>query len=362
MDFCVIFWATGTIWCPVYGTIYEFDALPHAGKQNARRTNPARPTSRGRAVPLVGIIRNPRSHRNKGHAPEMEDCSNILNEAPRTRPELVRVLQNFAQRGIDYLAIDGGDGTVRDVLTCGAEIFGDQWPRIMVLPKGKTNALAIDLGLPCHWSLTDAMAAAKKGNTVARRPLRIASRDGRGIAVQGFVLGTGAFALATEAGQEAHKRGAFNSFAVGLSIASAVVHTLFGRKGNPWRACVPTRIVDRDTGRDLPYHGPGRSDQRFMTIATTFERFPLGARPFGSTPVSGLKLAVIDWPVRWIMALMPAIMFGLWGRFLEKRGAHRVAAQAINFKIGGTFILDGEAFPAGDYVIDEGPQLVFVVP
>lgn len=347
----------------MYGTIYEFETLPTFGEQGKRKgTAPARAARRGRAVPLVGIIRNPRSHRNKGRAAEMEDCSNILTETPRTRQDLHRVLDGFARRGIDYLVVDGGDGTVRDVLTCGADIFGEEWPTLMVLPKGKTNALAIDIGLPTHWSLAEALAAAHKGKTVTRRPLRISSRDTSSGHIMGFILGTGAFALATEAGQEAHRRGAFNSFAVGLSVLWAMIQTLFGRLGNPWRSCTPMRLIDRHTGRELAYTGPGNPDERFMAVATTFEKFPLGARPFGSDVAPGMKLGVIDWPVRWIIALLPAILFGLNGRFLERRGTHRLSASAVDLELGGSFILDGESFPAGDYLLEEGPQLTFVVP
>ncbi|CCA91093.1 MULTISPECIES: diacylglycerol kinase family protein [unclassified Novosphingobium] len=347
----------------MYGSIYEFESLPSFGKQGSEgHSRSSSRVRRGRAVPLVGIVRNPRSHRNKGIAPEMADCSNILTETPRTREDLHHTLAEFARRGIDYLVVDGGDGTVRDVLTCGADIFGNDWPTLMILPKGKTNALTVDLGLPNHWSLAEALAAAQNGNTVTRRPLRVSPADGSGGCIQGFIFGTGTFSLATEAGQEAHRRGAFNSFAVGISILWAVIQALFGGAGNPWRACTPTRLVDRFTGRALPRTGPGRDDERLMTFATTFEKFPLGARPFGSNVPPGMKLAVVDWPVRWVIMLVPAMLFGFYGRFLKRAGVHRFCASDVDIDLGGTFILDGEAFPAGRYILDEGPQLTFVVP
>ncbi|SFF92463.1 Diacylglycerol kinase family enzyme [Novosphingobium sp. CF614] len=312
----------------------------------------------------MGIVRNPRSHRNQGVAPEMADCSNILTETPRTREELYHTLAGFARRGIDYLVVDGGDGTVRDVLSCGSDVFGDIWPTLIVLPKGKTNALTVDLGLPNHWSLAEALAAAHRGHTVTRRPLRISPAEEGADArrVQGFILGTGAFSIATEAGQEAHRRGAFNSFAVGLTILWGILQTLFGRAGNPWRQCTPTRIVDRRTGVRLPYTGPGHADERYLMVATTFEKFPLGARPFGRDPAPGMKLAVIDWPVRWIIAMLPAILFGFNSRFLTRNGAQRFHANELELDVAGPFILDGETFPAGRYMLGEGPQLTFVVP
>lgn len=341
--------------------ISPFETLPVFGELS--RTGDARsPARHARAVPLVGIVRNPRSHRNRYNVPEMAECSNILTQTPATRDELRVTLQEFARRGIDYLVVDGGDGTVRDVLSAGSDIFRAQWPRVIVLPKGKTNALAVDLGLPNHWSLAEGLAAAQRGRLLARRPLRVSLADRAGATIQGFILGTGAFALGTEAGQEAHRRGAFNSFAVGLSILWGVIQTLFGRAGNVWRTCTPTRIRDRRSGQTLPYAGRGSAQERYLMIATTFERFPLGARPFGPNPAPGLKLAVIDWPVRWLIALLPAMMFGFSARFLPRNGAQRFCANDIELDIGGTFILDGEAFPAGRYIVEEGPLIDFVVP
>lgn len=346
----------------MHGTIYEFASLPRFGRHGSGAApSVTRYVPRGRAVPLVGIVRNPRSHRNKGNPAELADCSNILTETPRSRAALRESLQEFATRGIDYLVIDGGDGTVRDVLTCGADIFGETWPELIVLPKGKTNALAVDLGLPNHWSLAEALVAARSGEVVRRRPMRISPRGEEGGAL-GFFLGAGAFTLGTEVGQGAHRRGVFNSFAVGLIIAWSIIQTIFGRAGNPWRSGTRMRLRDRDSGRELPRRGPGGADERFLAVATTFEKFPLGLRLFGRKVPPGLKLAVLDAPVRWMLMLLPVLLLGFFPRFVQRAGAHRVASGPLDFDLGGAFILDGEAFPAGHYVLEEGPQLTFVVP
>lgn len=347
----------------MHGTIYEYEALPAMGEPVAR--DPARrrrAVANGPAVALVGIIRNPRSHRNINVPAEMEDCSNILTRTPRSREELHHELVAFAQRGIDYLVVDGGDGTVRDVLSCGASVFDEAWPTLIVLPKGKTNALAVDLGLPTDWTLTDAMAAVRTGGTLTRRPLRIRRADNAGIAIQGFIMGTGVYSHATQVGQEAHRRGAFNSLAVGLTVLWGIIQALFGGRGNPWRTTTRTRLVNRRTGGDLPHSRDARAHERYLTIATTFERFPLGARPFGRDVAPGLKLALIDRPLRWVFAILPLVIFGLYGRFLERAGLHRVYADEVDMDLDGSFVLDGESFPAGKYLIDQGPLLTFVVP
>jgi hypothetical protein len=47
---------------------------------------------------------------------------------------------------------------------------------------------------------------------------------------------------------------------------------------------------------------------------------------------------------------------------LRTRGIHQVAATQFSLSIDDQFILDGEAFPAGDYRIEQGPELAFVAP
>jgi diacylglycerol kinase (ATP) len=137
----------------MHGTVHLFDRLPEVAKPAAPAggaTAPARP------IPLIGVIRNPRSHRNTGAPPEWTGRATVLLETPNQRSELQAILGRFAEARVDYIAVDGGDGTVRDVLTCGAGIFGESWPPLIVLPNGKTNALAVDLNLPVGWSLADA--------------------------------------------------------------------------------------------------------------------------------------------------------------------------------------------------------------
>ena len=67
--------------------------------------------------------------------------------------QIAKALEMIARVKPKVLVINGGDGTVRDVLTAGLDVFGEHWPALAVLPKGKTNALNVDLGAPAGWSL-----------------------------------------------------------------------------------------------------------------------------------------------------------------------------------------------------------------
>lgn len=323
----------------------------------------ATPPGEDRPKPLVGIIRNPRSHLNKGSDPEDPNQPHLLMQTPRNREELRKTLADFAARKVSYLVISGGDGTLRDVLTCGHDAFGDNWPEVILLPRGKTNAMAVDLGLPHAWNVLDAFAAARAGKRLVRQPMVIRSRDVTTVSVLGFVLGAGAFAIGTELGQEAHRRGAFQSFAVGVTILWSALQAMFGGRGNRWREPVGMTLWIEPKGTELP-HGPhGRPGRRFIFLASSLDTFPLGIKPFGRIAREGLRYVLIDTALRRVLLCLPYML--LTGRpsgSARRWGIHRGASAPLAFDIDDRFVVDGEFFPAGSYQIEQGPRISFVVP
>ena len=331
--------------------IKTFDRLP---RPEPGKASPAAPRGvQGR--PLVGVIRNARSHRNKGRDQGEAPGADVIVESTAKRRELAGVLDRFAGLGLDYLAISGGDGTVRDVLTTGAAIFGDKWPTLIVLPKGKTNALAADLGAPADWRLADALAAGERGSFAERRPLVVSEAGDPAARVQGFMLGAGLFTKATALGQRAHRWGAFNAVAVGVTALWVLGQAFFASDRNPWRQRVPMRLAGPD---GVPFPGP---PERFVMLASTLENFALGLKPFGA-PARGLKLAVLDTPARSSLAWVPLVAAGRRPASPERRGYHWHAPESFSMAVGTPFILDGEAFPAGEYLVSQGPLLRFAVP
>lgn len=341
----------------MHGTVHLFDRLPEV-------TRPASPLAGldavARRAPLIGVIRNPRSHRNAGDPPEWTGRGSMLVETPDRRSELQAIIARFAERRIDYLVVDGGDGTVRDVLTCGAGIFGERWPPLIVLPNGKTNALAADLGLPKKWSLGEAMEAIDGGRLEARRPIVVSQRDRPEAQVRGFVFGAGAFTAAIGLGQDAHRRGAFNAFAVGLTAVWSLAQALFGGAGNAWRRGTPMRLYD-GAGHELPHSGIERDDERYLIFASTLSRFPAGLRPFARLE-GPLRISVIDNSRLGMLLRLPLIFRGIVGEGLRRRGYHMFELDSFGIDVGDRFILDGEAFPQGRYELSLGPKLRFVVP
>ncbi|GAA0266329.1 diacylglycerol kinase family protein [Alteraurantiacibacter aestuarii] len=342
----------------MHGTIHLFDRLPQVDV--AQDSAESRTSVQVRAQPLVGLIRNPHSHGNEGSPQDSDAIAGVITASPSRRSELHEILADFAAKRVDYIAIDGGDGTVRDVLTCGAGSFGETWPELILLPSGKTNALAHDLGIGDDWNLAKALEAAKNDRMVMRRPLVVAQRDNEAAQVRGFVMGAGAYTSAISLGQDAHNFGAFNAAAVGVTAIWSALQAFFGRQDNPWRRGTRMRLRD-EAGVDLEHAGFAPADERFFMFASTLRTFPAGLRPFKDMEAA-LRVAVFDNSRRRLLLRIPAIFRGNVGEATRRGGYHTHGLEQLEFDIADRFILDGEAFPPGSYRVTPGPRLRFIVP
>ena len=313
----------------------------------------AAPSVAATAGLTIGIVCNPKAHRNHGAEYQgMPGAGSVILAAPRTRAALAEALAEFAAKRIDLLVIDGGDGTVRDVLTAAEDVWGAAWPRIVVIPSGKTNALAIDLGIPKGWTLANALDAVRDGRILKRRPVEVDRHDGRRL-LRGFLFGAGAFVDATELAQHTHRAGAFNGVAVGLALGGAIMQTMFGRATSAWRKGTSMRLRIAGSEPD--------TRSRYLLLASTLGRFPLGIKPFGPAK-RDLKLLSIDAPTRALWRAAPAVVAGSHAAWLDEAGYHRIETTGFDVTLERGFILDGELFPGGTLSVRQGPKLSFVVP
>lgn len=276
-------------------------------------------------------------------------------ESPHSHDELDRALARFAACGIDLLVVDGGDGTVRDVLTQAPAHFTGGLPTMAVLPSGKTNALALDLGAPRGWPLEAALESARKGRTTTRRPLEV-MREGDDVPLaRGFLFGAGAFVRATDLAQSTHKMGAFEGLAVAMTFAAAAFQTFFGGQRSGWRG---------GERMSLGFAGePARAQDVFLILASTLERLPLDAQPFGPPRTDGLmrSLTVAAPPKRLLNAL-PVLLSGGDAPWLEGAGYRRLALEHFEVALETSFVLDGEVYHGGQLDVRAAPPVEFVVP
>lgn len=350
--------------------VHQFDRLPASPSVAEMPVRAAEDMitgtiERADGEPLVGVLYNPNSHRNRGQDLMAADRPGVLVAWPGKRDDTPAVMEYFARIAVDYLVLNGGDGTIRDALTAALPFFGESFPLLAVLPKGKTNALNVDLGAPKDWTLGGAIDALKTGRRIVRRPFAISDLTQKPGAdnhtLLGFIIGGGAIATGVEVGQKAHKMGAFNSFAVGMTGAWGVLQSVFGSDENIWRRGVDMTFRLGDAREPMDRSAHGNPARRSLLLATTLDTMPMGIRPFGALP-GDIRLAVMDKSRRRLMALFPAIMAGYSPGWLADAGYHQLATNRLEMDIGDSFILDGEAFPAGSYRIEQGPELTFVVP
>ena len=314
----------------------------------------ASPSVAAAAGLTIGVVCNPKAHRNHGaeYQQGLPGAESVILAAPRTRAALGEVLAEFAAKRIDLLVIDGGDGTVRDVLTAAEGAWGAAWPRIVVIPSGKTNALAIDLGIPKDWTLAQALEAVRVGRVETRRPVEIDRNDGRR-PLRGFLFGAGAFVDGTELAQHTHRAGAFNGVAVGLATTWAILQTMFGPATSSWRK-----------GSVMPLAMAGREPEtraRYILLASTLGKLPLGLKPFGPAK-RDLRVLSVDAPPRRLWAGAPAVVTGSKAAWLDAAGYHRLETTGFDVTLERGFILDGELFPGGALSVRQGPKLSFIVP
>lgn len=100
----------------------------------------------------VALLSNPNSTGNRAILPEVRSyCANnsdVFHYEVDAVDEITKALQTIAKVKPKVLVINGGDGTVQAALTelhQGGH-FGDNPPPVAVLPNGKTNLIALDLG------------------------------------------------------------------------------------------------------------------------------------------------------------------------------------------------------------------------
>lgn len=305
-------------------------------------------------TPRIGVISNPRSHRNqKGRQPLDVPEAVVIRQVPDSHQELLQALVHFDDENVDLIVIDGGDGTVRDVLSAAHRIFKGRMPRLAVLRSGKTNALAMDLGIPRNWTLADALKAHLDDHVAQREPMQVRWIHASHPDQLGFVFGFGAYVRASLLAQSVHKYGWFNGVAVFLTIVWALLGTFLGRRTGSWNRGSMAR-VSRDNVDIL-------SERLFLIVGSTLHKLPLGIRLFGR-PRGGLKFLAIKAPPKAAWRFLPAVLRGTNSAKLERNGYIRRDTDKAFLAIRKSFILDGERFPGGNLAIERAAPVEFVIP
>jgi hypothetical protein len=298
----------------------------------------------------VALLSNPSSTGNRDLLPKIRTfCAgrpDIFHYEVEKVTQVADALASIARVKPKVLVINGGDGTVQAALTeiYNGGQFGREPPPVAVLPNGKTNLIALDLGAagdPLE-ALQRILALAKSdlNGHVVRREL-IALTEGEAPSnrpVLGMFLGGAGLAdTILYCRHKIYPLGLPNGLSHVVAIVAVLLSLIFGVRGRFFPpAPNPVRVsLIRD----------GEAQQRFsVLIVTTLEKMLLGTRTDGHA--NGMKLMAVDQSP---LALVKALFASIRGRLGEQkvRGVHVEHGDVIRIESErSSVILDGEEFRA----------------
>ena len=303
----------------------------------------------------VALLSNPKSTGNRSLLPQVRAfCArhrDIFHYEVEDVGQIACALKTIALVRPKVLVINGGDGTVQAALTelYHGGHFGATPPPVAVLPNGKTNLIARDLG-----AVGDPIEALERVLALVRTDMvpHIVSRElieltGGGAGHERPVLGMflGGAGLADTILYCRHKiypLGLPNWAAHFLTFVMGLVSVIVGRRSRLLPAkWAPIRVSVTRSG--------AMQGKLAFVMVTTLERLLLNSTVQTAGQRAGaMQLLVIE---RNLFSILGALLAAIRGRL----GRHRIRgvhfSRGDEIRIGGSssnVILDGEMFEAND--------------
>jgi hypothetical protein len=301
--------------------------------------------------PRIALLSNPKSTGNLAQLPRIRaycaDHPDIFHYEVEHAHQVGDALRTIARIRPKVLVINGGDGTVQAALTelYNGGHFGAAPPPVAVLPSGKTNLIALDLG--AHG---DPIAALERlieiaqGDiapyVVARELIALRNGENGGRPVIGMFLGGAGLAdTMLYCRNKIYPLGLPNSFAHVITAIALLAKMVLRVKSNflppdPQ----PLNVSLREEGDMI--------SGRFSLLAvTTLEKLLLSGE-LGGRREGVLKLLAIEEQPMSLIRGFAASLLGKLGRS-KVRGVHFEEANEITIEGDSSdVILDGETFRA----------------
>jgi hypothetical protein len=303
------------------------------------------------ARPRIALLSNPRSTGNLAQLPRIREyCSDhpdVFHYEVEHASQIGEAMKIIARVRPKVLAINGGDGTVQAALTelHNGGHFGDQPPPVAVLPSGKTNLIALDLGArgdPIE-TLERLIALARSDlapYTVARELIALRRGEGEDQPVIGMFLGGAGLAdTMLYCRDKIYPLGLPNGLSHVIT-AMALLARLFFRIKASFLPPDPQPL-------NVSLHENGnRISGRFsVLVVTTLEKLLLSS-DFGARRQGSLKMLAIEERPMSLIGGFAASLAGKLGR-TNVRGVHFEEASEITIEgDSSSVILDGETFRA----------------
>ncbi len=315
----------------------------------------------------IGVVQNPFSTLNRkryGVQHAAKSDQGIYVEQAEKTSDIGRILQQFHDLKVNIIVIDGGDGTVREVLSQCPNVFGSTMPLFCILPSGKTNVCAHDTGTARYKrdAFNRLLALRKTGigqeHLRRRFVLRVEWEDDFHPPVHGMLIGFGGFREATNLAQShVHSKGLNHNAAVAMTIVSFFYNAIFGRDDQGLRAG-ENMSIGFDGKREINH-------PRFGAILTTLQSFLIGVWPFWGDASRAITWLDVDAPPPRLLAAALAVFRKRPKPWMEAAGYRSGSANNLLIKTHKPFIIDGETFepgPGGRLRITSDLQVDFIAP
>ncbi|PHS28198.1 MAG: hypothetical protein COA85_04030 [Robiginitomaculum sp.] len=315
----------------------------------------------------IGVVQNPFSTLNRKRYGVEQVAANdpdVFVEQARQTHDIAGILARFRDLGVEIVVIDGGDGTVREVLSQCSGVFGDNLPLFCTLPSGKTNVCAHDTGTAKYKRDTfrRLLELRKAGITAQhirrRHVMRVEWEDGFHPPVHGMLVGFGGYRDATNLAQtHVHSKGLNHNAAVAMTIFSFFCGAIFGADEKGVRAG-ENMVISFD-------EQPAGQHSRFGAVLTTLDSFLLGVWPFWGDASRAVKWLDVDAPPPHLLRAVFAIFTKRIKPWMEASGYRSGSANQLQIETHNPFIIDGETFapgPTGRLRFTSDMQVDFIAP
>lgn len=285
----------------------------------------------------VAVLRNPASSQNAGStAPDTPD--GVTRVDLTGLADLRSTLRDLRDAGTDLLVVDGGDGTVREVVSLLPDVFGDAMPVLGILANGNTNLVARKCGRISGYATLAALSDQPPAE-LERHCRRVPLLRFDGLVdrpVRGFIAGWGAYAAGTRIAVE--ELSARSGKQVVGAVLAVLRRAVFGRDARSLRAGVCVRM-----------HASGYEEfagQGFAGIITVLEgRLVAGLSPFWGDGAGAIRWTHISAPPRWLMLAAPFVAMGRPVGWMHQCGYSSGRSDEIALDIADGLVIDGEVFP-----------------
>ena len=301
--------------------------------------------------PRIALLSNPKSTGNIAQLPQIREyCDahpDVFHYEVEQASQIGEAMKVIARVQPKVLVINGGDGTVQAALTelYNGGHFLDRPPPVAVLPSGKTNLIALDLGArgDAIQTLEQLIELARSDDlqrcTVARELIALRRPGAEDRPVIGMFLGGAGLAeTMLYCRHKIYPLGLPNSISHGLTAIAYIAQVLLKLKAS----FLPTRA----TKTDLVMPERDTISGRFAFLAVTTLNTLLLSQQLGGLGGGPLKVVAIEErPSTVLRALLAGLTGGYKGK--KMRGIHFEEVDEVTIEGESShLILDGETFHA----------------